>query len=261
MTAHAAGDSWDPAVYDRFKTERMQPALDLIDLVQPIPGGRAIDLGCGSGEITELLHERSRAAQTLGIDSSEAMLASAGERARDGLQFELGDIADDSHLPAGSLDLVFANASLQWLPDHAVLFARLHGALRGGGQLAVQMPANFDHPTHTIADSVGQQLGVEPLHRFEAVLRPEEYSRLLHDLGFADQHVRLQVYLHPLPRTSAVIDWVQGSLLTYYRRVLGERFDEFLVAYRETLLRALGDPEGELPYAFAFKRLLMTARR
>ena len=113
-----------------------------------------------------------------------------------------------------------------------------------GGQLAVQMPANFDHPTHVLADEIGMDFGMEPLRRFEAVLAPDAYSLLLDELGFAGPHVRLQVYLHRLPTTASVIDWVSGSLLTRYRRDLGDRYDAFLDRYRRELLAALDDPGG-----------------
>jgi trans-aconitate 2-methyltransferase len=255
-----SSDTWDPAVYDRFKEERAQPFHDLLALVQPVPGGRAVDLGCGSGELTALLHARTGAAETLGIDSSAAMLEPAVARAQGGLRFELGDIG--AFAADGSWDVVFANASLQWLPDHPALFARLRDALRAGGQLAVQMPANFDHATHTVADAVGREFGVPALAAFENSLPPERYALLLDQLGFAAQTVRLQVYLHRLPTTRAVIEWVQGSLLTRYRRELGaERHAEFLERYRSALLVALGDASGARPYSFAFKRVLLWARR
>jgi trans-aconitate 2-methyltransferase len=256
----SSSDTWDPAVYDRFKQERAQPFHDLVALVQPVPVGRVVDLGCGSGELTALLHAATGAAETLGIDSSAAMLDPAAAHARDGLRFELGDIA--ALEPDGSWDIVFANASLQWVPDHPALFARLASALRAGGQLAVQMPANFDHPTHIVADAVGREFGMTPLAGFEGVLAPERYALLLDQLGFAAQHVRLQIYLHRLPATSAVIEWVQGSLLTRYRRELdAARYAEFVDRYRSALLGALGDPSGARPYSFPFKRLLLWARR
>jgi trans-aconitate 2-methyltransferase len=231
-----------------------------VALVRPVPGGRVVDLGCGSGELTALLHDAMRAGETVGIDSSAAMLEPAAARARDGLRFSLGDIAELP--PDGSWDVVFANASLQWLPDHPALFARLGGALRAGGQLAVQMPANFDHPTHTVADALGSELGIRPLARFESILSPERYALLLDQLGFTELDVRLQLYVHHLPATASVIDWVQGSLLTLYRRELdAERYAAFLDRYRVAVLAALGDESGERPHTYAFKRVLLRARR
>jgi trans-aconitate 2-methyltransferase len=90
------------------------------------------------------------------------------------------------------------------------------------------------------------------------VLAPELYAELLHRLGYASQHVRLQVYLHVLPEAEAVVDWVKGTLLTDYRRRLPERaYDEFLARYRALLISEL--PE-ERPYPFAFKRILLWGR-
>ncbi len=255
-----SADTWSPKVYDLFKEERAQPFHDLAGLVQPVPGGRVVDLGCGSGELTALLHARTRAGETVGIDSSAAMLERSAAHVREGLRFQRADIAELA--PDGSWDVVFANASLQWVTDHPALFARLSGALRAGGQLAVQMPANFDHPTHTVADAIGSELGIRPLSRFESVLPPERYALLLDKLGFAGQHVRLQIYVHHLPATSSVIDWVEGSLLTVYRRELdAERYSVFLERYRKAVLAALGDESGERPHTYAFKRILMRARR
>jgi trans-aconitate 2-methyltransferase len=187
------------------------------------------------------------------------MLDRAREHARGGLQFEQGDLA--TWTADGPVDVVFANASLQWSPDHPALLERLRDQLASGGQIAVQVPANFDHPTHTVADAVGQSFGMEPVARFEAILAPEQYAGLLDDLGFDAVHVRLQVYVHHLADTASVIDWVEGTLLTEYRRELGEpRYQEFLERYRSELLAALGDPGGRQPYTHLFKRILFRAR-
>src|SRR5205823_5573075 len=118
-------------------------------LVRPRPGMRVVDLGCGTGELTARLHHELAAGETLGIDRSEAMLAQARPRAEGGLRFEAGDIG--AFAACAAWDVVFSNAALHWVDDHAALFARLTAALRAGGQLAVQMPANFDHPSHVIA--------------------------------------------------------------------------------------------------------------
>jgi trans-aconitate 2-methyltransferase len=252
-------DTWDPTTYHRFAAERRRPFDDLLALVDPVPGGSVVDLGCGSGELTAELHRHTEAARTLGIDSSPNMLERAAPHADDGLAFELGDLArweaDDP------VDVVFANASLQWSPHHPALLGRLARQLRPGGQLAVHVPANFDHPTHTVADRVGQSMGMPPIARFEAILRPEEYAGVLDELGFDDIHVRQQVYVHHLASTAAVIDWVGATLLTEYRRGLGEdRYAEFLDRYRAELLAALDDEAGTRPYTFLFARILFRAR-
>jgi trans-aconitate 2-methyltransferase len=259
MTSNPPPDAWDPATYGRFRAQRRQPFDDLLALVAPVPGGVAVDLGCGSGELTADLHRQLLVATTIGVDRSANMLEGARALSVDGLRFEQGDLASWS--PPGSPDVIFANASFQWVPDHPGLLTRLRGQLAPGGQLAVQMPNNFDHSTHTVADRVGQRYGVEALERFEAVLAPEQYASVLDELGFDDIHVRMQVYVHPLPSTASVIDWVAGTLLTQYRAELSTaRYEAFLSEYRGALLAELGDPAGTKPYTHLFKRILFRAR-
>src|SRR5436309_1061495 len=150
-----AADSWDPAQYARFQAERAQPFNDLLALVRREPGMRVVDLGCGTGELTRDLHRELEAQQTVGIDSSDAMLAKARPLAGDGLSFEPGDIA--TFAPVATWDLVFSNAALHWIPDHHALLARLTAALAPDGQLAVQVPANHDHPSHVVAEAVAAE--------------------------------------------------------------------------------------------------------
>ncbi|MGD9704503.1 MAG: methyltransferase domain-containing protein [Acidimicrobiia bacterium] len=257
-------DAWDPATYDRFKAERTQPFLDLIDLVEPARLLQAVDLGCGTGELTLLAADRLRPEAMLGIDNSPAMLADAAPRARAGVAFELGDLAGWTSAPV--VDLVLANAALQWVPDHAEVLARWTAALAPGGQLAVQVPTNADHPSHRLAAEVAadERFACDfpdgpPADPVAAnVLRPERYADTLHDLGFDRQHVRLQVYGHVLPSTASVVDWMTGTSLTRFRRVLPPgRYDAFVTEYRTRLLADLGDRS---PYFYAFKRILMWGR-
>ena len=253
-------DTWDPAQYERFAAERAAPFHDLLALVRPVPGGRVVDLGCGSGELTADLHRQVGAAETLGLDSSPAMLERAAGVAGHGLRFAEGDIGQ---FRERGWDLVFSNAALHWLPDHARLLGRLVGLLNQGGQLAVQMPANHDHPSHVVAAELA---GTEPFRaaldgyrRTSPVQPPEWYAELLDRLGLADQHVRLQVYLHRLAARDEVIEWVRGTLLTDYQaRMPPALFEEFLAAYRRRLLPLLEDTH---PYRYPFKRLLLWGRR
>jgi trans-aconitate 2-methyltransferase len=125
------------------------------------------------------------------------------------------------------------------------------------------MPANHDHPSHLVAAEVA---GTEPFRaaldgyrRSSPVQAPEWYAELLDRLGLADQHVRLQVYLHHLAARDEVIEWVKGTLLTDYQaRMPAALFEEFLAAYRERLLPLLEDSH---PYRYPFKRLLLWGRR
>jgi len=244
-----------------FSVERSQPFLDLIGLVEPEAITRAVDLGCGSGELTSLAFDRLGVADMVGLDNSPAMLHAAGAHARPGLRFESTDIAPWTS--GGDLDLVLANASLQWVPDHPAVLARWTAALAPGGQLAVQVPSNASMPSHTVAVEVAHREpflsafgGVPPVDPVAAnVLAPEQYSQLLYDLGFDRQHVRLQVYPHVLASSRDVVQWVRGTTLTRFQRLLPpELFERFVADYTARLVEVVGDRS---PFFFGFRRVLM----
>jgi trans-aconitate 2-methyltransferase len=252
-------DAWNPAQYDRFQDERRQPVKDLLALVRRRPELRVLDLGCGTGEPTRDAHRVLEAWETLGIDSSAAMLAKARAHEEHGLRFLQGDIRDA--LPAGPFDVVLSNAALHWVDDHPTLFARLAALLAEHGQLVVQMPANHRHPSHLVAADLAseapfrQALGGYVLR--SPVLEPEEYSRLLFDLGLREVRVFLRVYLHVLPSPEDVVEWVKGTTLTAYEsRLSPELYAQFLARYRERLLPRL---ETRRPYPFTFPRVFLSA--
>ena len=256
-----ASQAWDPGQYARFEAERAQPFFDLAALVERDAAMRVADLGCGTGRLTAWLHGELGAAETVGVDASEAMLELCRAHAGGTLRFERGDLATWS--PAEAFDLVFSNAALQWVEGHEALWPRLAAAVRPGGQLAVQMPANDDHPSHTIALALAQQ---EPYHghldgyvRRFPTLSPARYAALLDELDFERAHVRVQVYGHRLPDARAVVEWVKGSLLTAYRdRLPAGVYARFLEDYTTLLLAELGE---RAPYFYAFPRILMWGRK
>lgn len=252
-------DTWNPDQYHLFQRERSQPFFDLLDLVRPHDAMRIVDLGCGTGELTAGAHQRLHAASTLGVDSSNAMLEKCAAHKTATLTFQSADIATFD--PAEPLDLVLSNAALQWLPDHENLFRRFRDWLRPHGQLAIQMPCNFDHPSHVVARTVASEpefaRRIVTERPSQPVLSPELYAAWLHDLGFSTQHVRVQVYGHILPTRAHVVEWVRGTLLTSYERQLPPNvFAQFLTRYKERLLPQLGTRD---PYFYAFKRLLIWA--
>ncbi len=262
MSAEATGQ-WDPAQYERFKDERTRPFWDLAALVQPCPGGRVVDLGCGTGELTKELHVRLGAAETVGVDSSASMLERAKAFEGGGVRFEVGDIAAWEPAP---FDVVFSNAALHWVPDHRRLLPRLAQAIPAGGQLAVQVPANTDHASHTVltglaaeppfADALSHDPPPDPAQR---VLAPEEHAEILDTLGFDEQHVRLQVYCHHLASSAEVIEWVKGTHLTQFKtRLPEELYDQLVTEYRRRFLEMVGDRR---PYLYTFKRILFWGRK
>jgi trans-aconitate 2-methyltransferase len=248
-------DVWDPLQYERFRAERAQPFRDLLALVEKRPGMRAADLGCGTGEFTLELHRALGARETVGIDSSGAMLAKTP--AAPGLRFEQGDIV--AFAPAERFDLLFSNAALHWLPDHPALLRRLTDALLPGGQLAVQMPMNDEHPSHRTAHELAQTHEFKRLlggfEKRPPLLEPAQYAAWLNQLGFSRQRVRLQVYGHLLEGREQVIEWVRGTLLTdYQKRLQPADWERFLDRYRNLLLPQLS---ADRPFFYTYPRLLL----
>ncbi len=251
--------TWNPSQYEKFKAQRAKPFFDLLGLIQPSPCECAVDLGCGTGELTRTLFDRLRAGRLTGIDSSPEMLKKAATQAVTGLAFELKNIAD--YQPAGPLDLLFSNAALHWLPEHESLFPKLLGWVKPAGQAAIQMPFNFDHPSHRIARQAAAKLfpDVFPADLFlSGTLPVERYAGILFEQGFEDPVCRVEVYGHPLPSGHEVVEWTKGTLLTAYQERLSEsQFAGFLETYRRELIQEI----GEGPYFFAFKRILLWGRK
>jgi len=249
-------DAWRPAQYERFRDERAQPFWDLAALVEARPGMRVVDLGCGTGELTAQLHQKLQARETVGIDSSAAMLARTPQQTP-GLRFEQQDIS--AFAPQEKPDLIFSNAALHWVPDHADLFRRLTECLAPGGQIAVQMPMTDDQLTHRAASELARTPEFRRLlggyQGRLPVADPERYASWLHHFGYTRQHVRVVVYPHLLGSRDEVIEWVRGAMLTEYQKRLAPRdWERFLERYRQLLIPQLEDSR---PYFYTYPRILI----
>lgn len=253
--------SWNPEQYDKFKSERTQPFLDLMSFIKPQPFERVVDLGCGTGELTKLLHQTLRPNTTLGIDSSADMLQKSVLHSLAGLTFVQDNI--ETWKPSEKVDLIVSNAALQWCPKHPELFKNLYQSLSNEGQLAVQMPMNHDYPTHMLAYEMSfepkwnQRLNGKGYNKYE-LLSVEDYAALLYRLGFSQQTVVLKVYPHVLGSREEVVEWVKGSMLSFFRQNLTEEYyQEFLQEFRERLFKRLPDDK---PFFYPFKRLHLWAK-
>ncbi len=254
--------TWQPETYLRFSTERFQPALDLMARLGGLAPRRTVDLGCGTGELTCELARRFPGAQVLGIDSSAAMLERARQHQRPHVTWLLADVA--TWQAQEPVDLLFSNACLQWLPDHERLLPRLCAMLAPGGVLAVQVPRNFDSPSHVLAREVGSQgpwaQRLSGIWRREPVASPEAYWRWLKP-GCASLDVWETTYLHALQGDDPVLDWVSGTLLTPVHTVLqGQMLQDFRAEYGARL-RTAYPRQADGTTLFPFRRLFVVARR
>lgn len=252
--------SWEPDRYLQFADERLRPALDLLDRVALAAPDRAVDLGCGPGNATRLLATRWPKAQITGLDSSPEMLARA-RAALPALRFELASV--EQWVPDTPLDLVFSNAALHWLGDHEALFPRLLDSLAPGGVLAVQMPANFDAPSHRLI----RELAAEPAWagrlgaaRMGAVLGLADYHRILAPLA-SRLTLWETTYWQALDGPAPVLNWLSGTTLLPYLALLDAvSRTVFLDALGPRLLEAYPSSSAGITL-FPFRRFFILAQR
>jgi trans-aconitate 2-methyltransferase len=252
--------TWSAKQYSAFEQERTRPVRDLVAAIPMEDPRTAFDLGCGPGNSTEVLAERFPNAAISAIDNSPDMIAAARARLPS-TRFELADIATWS--PSHSVDVILANASLQWLPDHASLYPRLVGHLSPGGALAVQTPDNLQEPAHRLVREVAAE---GPWSRkIGAVSHPARhdasfYYALLRPLCQAVDVWRT-TYFHPLAGPAAVVEWFKGTALRPFLAPLDDderaRFLERYLALIARAYPALDDGTVLLP----FPRLFIVARR
>ena len=247
---------WDPQQYHKFQAERFAPFEDLVRLVTVRPGLRAVDLGCGTGELTRRLADTLPESDVVGLDSSPEMLARAAQQARPGLRFERGDLAALD----GAWDLIFSHAAIQWVEEHEALIPRLLARLRPGGQLVVQQPSNHTHPAHELIIATAAE---EPFRtalggwwRRPPVLPVERYAELLFEHGGRELTVFEKVYPHVLPDSDAVAEWTRGTaLVPYLERLPADMREPFLERYRSRLRERF----PRTPVFYGFRRILFAA--
>jgi trans-aconitate 2-methyltransferase len=243
---------WRPEQYLRFEAERTQPCRDLMNRIALKPR-TAIDLGCGPGNSTAVLNERWPDADLTGLDSSESML----ERAR-ALSAEVRWVRQEITEWAGTpsqFDLVFSNAALQWVDDHARVFPLLMQHVAPRGVLAVQIPADVNAPAHRImrerfpGTGVREWFAHEPAFYYD-VLAPHARSVALWTTE----------YLHVLDSVDEIAEWYKSTGLRPFLEALSseDARERFLSSYVSGLREAF-QPRADGRVLFPFRRLFLVA--
>lgn len=253
---------WNAAQYLRFASERTRPAADLLARVPLDGASEIVELGCGPGNATALLAERFPKARIVGVDSAPDMLTKA-RRSLPQIAFIEADLRD--YVPHVPLDLIFANAVLQWLPDHAILLPKLARMLKPGGCLAIQMPDNLDEPSHSLMRSVAADgPWSAQIAEAGAARAPIPPAGDYYDwLRAADCTVDVwaTTYIHPLTDAAAIVTWLQAtSLRPYLAPLAQDQRAGFLVAY-QAALEAAYPRRADGRVLLAFPRLFVVARR
>jgi trans-aconitate 2-methyltransferase len=232
--------TWSPEQYLRFGDERARPFLDLTARIAADSPHRVVDLGAGPGTLTRLLAARWPGAEVLAVDSSPAMIERAG--AVPGVAAQLGDLRTWS--PPGPVDVLVSNAALQWVDGHLDLLPQLVGHLAPGGWFAMQVPGNFEEPSHRIRRELAAE---EPFAaHVEGIASPAS-----HDAA---------TYLRALQGPDPVFEWVAGTgarpTLQALPEALRPRFEE---EFRARLRAAY--PDRGRGVVLPFRRIFAVGRR
>lgn len=258
-------NDWNPALYSRYEEQRTRPARELLARVPLAQAKVVVDLGCGPGNSTQLLVHRFPGAKITGIDTSAAMLATAIERVPQA-RFEFGDIA--SWLPAldeAAPQVIYANAALHWVPDHAQLIPRLFAALPAKGVLAVQMPDNRDEPSHRLMRDLAAEAPWSgatescPNFRADVLSMASYYDLMAGDAVTVD--IWRTVYQQVVASAAAIVEWVRATgLKPFVDRLPPDLQKSYLAEYTRRVDSAY-PVRSDGQRLLAFPRLFIVAQK
>ena len=265
------GDTWNPKQYEKFSNHRRRPFADLTSRVGASAPQVVVDLGCGPGPLTLGLAQRWPHARIVGVDSSAEMLDEARRNDPEGrVEWMCSDAETWDPAQVGApIDVMTTNALLQWVPSHLALIPRWVTALAPGGWFAMQVPGNFNGPSHTLLREAAAQSphAADLLPRLrggEAVSEPAAYTALLAGLG-CDVDAWETTYQHILDpagdQGDPVLEWTKGTAMLPIFEVLTDEREraEFVAAYGNALLEAY--PRQPFGTVFAFRRIFAVAHK
>lgn len=258
--------AWDPDSYMEFADLRSRPGLELIARINHANPEIIVDLGCGPGHLTAVLARRWPEARVVGIDDSAEML----ERAESQfpahqwptIKWQHEEIA--AWTPPYPVSILFSNAALHWLGNHQILFPRLLAMISSGGVLAVQMPDNWDQPSHRLisrlVDDPRWKSRTAPVFLGHPVAEPAEYRTWLRPAAAEIDQWRT-TYHHVLEGVDPVLGWVKGSVLRPILAVLEPDESEAFLSQLAGGYRTQYPPEANGTTIFPFSRQFIVARR
>ena len=259
-TALNGSVTWNPDVYLAFADHRGRPFFDLLSRIGADAPRRVVDLGCGPGNLTVTLKQRWPDAALEALDSSPEMVAAARER---GLDAAVGDVTQWA--PQSDTDVVVTNAALQWVPEHTALLTRWAAELGSGAWIAMQVPGNFDAPSHqAVREVAGRPEFADALQgmRFRedhVVETPVRYAEILSEAGCVVDAWET-TYIHELTGETPVLDWISGTALTEVKSRLSE---DAWQEYRRQIIPILAESypvRADGRTWFPFRRVFVVAQ-
>ncbi|MBF7092489.1 methyltransferase domain-containing protein [Flavobacterium sp. ALJ2] len=250
--------AWNPEKYNEFKALRYKPFFDLVAHILDKPSMKVIDLGCGTGELTQMLSDKLTNPSVKGIDSSKEMLEKAKEFTS--IQFDQKTIEEQINT-GEKCDLIFANASIQWVDNHEELFPKIISLLNSDGQLAIQMPCQNENLLNQIVIELVQEepykSALNNWKRLSPVLTMDDYAQILFENGGTDIVIYQKVYPMIAESTDELYEFISGStLVPYFERLEGTIKEQFIQEFKNRIQKRF----NKIPSLYAFKRILLYAR-
>jgi len=262
--------TWDPVAYARFAEQRSRPLGDLLAQVRADQPSLVVDLGCGDGPATLTIAALWPDARVVGVDESEVMLEAARSADRAGrVEWVRSDLRDWDPASLGqAADVVITSSTLQWVPGHLDLVPGWVGALASGGWFALQVPGNFDAPSHRLMRETAEwherSAALTAALAMPSAGEPATYLKLLTRLGCAVDAWET-TYTHVLDPTgemdNPVLDWVSGTGLRPVLDILTDERERaaFLEPYAAALRAAY--PRSSIGVVFPFRRVFAVAHK
>ncbi len=207
---------WNPDLYLRFGKERIQPSIDLVSRIKIDDPSKIIDIGCGPGNSTQVLAQRWPDSDIIGIDNSPAMIEKAKKDYPD-QNWEILDARKDEF--TDTYDIIFSNATIQWIPDHEALFKKLFRSLNKKGLLAIQIPMFWDMHIGKAIENIANEDRWKPLTKVASeIFTIHNYSFYFNQLSLFSNDIDIweTYYMHIMDSHLSILEMVRSAGLRPY---------------------------------------------
>lgn len=254
--------NWDAEHYLKYGDERTRAALDLAARIKLDSPNAVADLGCGPGNSTQILRRRWPHADVVGVDSSPEMI-DAAKQSWPEQNWLVEDISNWK--PNKSLELIFSNAALQWIPNHRMLIPRLFSMVAPGGALAFQIPSSTYAAVRVLVHEISREARWTERMQIPRNALTMEPPSFYYD-ALINQADRLDIweseYQHVLESKIAIVDWMGSAGLRPFLGALdndNER-DDFLAELHRRVDAAY-ETQVDGKVLFPFRRTFVIAYR
>ena len=228
--------AWNPELYEARHAFVWQLAEGVLELLSPENGERILDLGCGTGQLTQRIAESG--AEVTGLDASPDMIGQARQN-YPALRFVLADAASMQF--EQEFDAIFSNAALHWMLNAPQVARSMAAALKSGGRLAAEFggKGNIAH-IEAALDQVLPDFYDRPRPVAKTYFPSiPEYSRILEEAGFEVQMAHLFDRPTPLEGEQGMLHWLHQFSWYNFEPLTGDKRDPALMQVVEQLRASL----------------------